>query len=157
VRRGEEASVAAHSLGDPRLLAKATREIVNLFGAWGLLGADRRTLEIGCGIGRLQAALAPSVAEAHGIDVSPKMTAAAVRRCTGLANVFLSVSSGRDLEGFADASLDLVFAVDAFPYIHHAGEELVAAHWREAVRVLRPGGELAIFNYSYRDDISADR
>ena len=47
--------------------------------------------------------------------------------------------------------------MDAFPYIHHAGEELVAAHWREAARVLRPGGELAIFNYSYRDDISADR
>src|SRR5437588_140869 len=61
VRRNEEASVAAHSLGDPRLLAQATREIVELLDRWGVLGADRRTLEIGCGIGRLQAALAPRV------------------------------------------------------------------------------------------------
>jgi SAM-dependent methyltransferase len=157
VRRSEEASVAAHSLGDPRLLAKATREIVDLFASWGLLGADRRVLEIGCGIGRIPAALAPHVAEAHGIDVSLKMIEAAQRRCAGLANVFLAVTSGHDLAGFADSSLDLVFAVDAFPYIHHAGLELVATHWREMISVLRPGGEITIFNYSYRDDVTADR
>jgi len=97
------------------------------------------------------------LAAAHGIDVSPKMIEAARRRCAGLANVFLAVTSGHDLAGFADASLDLVLAVDAFPYIHHAGLELVATHWREMVRVLRPGGEIAIFNYSYRDDVTADR
>jgi SAM-dependent methyltransferase len=157
VRRSEEASVAAHSLGDPKLLAKATREIVDLFERWGMLGPERRTLEIGCGIGRIPAALAPRVAESHGIDISPRMIEAAKRRSADLPNVFFSVSSGRDLAGFADDSLDLVFAVDSFPYIHHAGPELVEAHFREAARVLRAGGELGIFNFSYRDDIAADR
>jgi ubiquinone/menaquinone biosynthesis C-methylase UbiE len=157
VRRSEEASVAAHSLGDPKLLKKATREVVEVFQEWGVLGPDRRTLEIGCGIGRFQAALAPLVAEAHGIDISPQMIEAARRRCADLPNVFLTVSSGRDLAGFADASFDLVFVVDAFPYIHHAGPELVETHGREAARVLRDGGELAILNYSYRDDVPADR
>jgi SAM-dependent methyltransferase len=157
VRRSEEASVAAHSLGDPRLLAKATRELLDHFERWGMLGPERRTLDIGCGIGRLEAALAPRVAEAHGIDVSPRMIEAAERRCADLPNVFLAVSSGRDLAGFADSSFDVVLAVDSFPYIHHAGPELVETHGREAARVLRPGGELAIFNYSYRDDIPADR
>jgi ubiquinone/menaquinone biosynthesis C-methylase UbiE len=157
VRRSEEASVAAHSLGDPKLLKKATREVVDAFAVWGVLGPDRRTLEIGCGIGRFQAALAPLVAEAHGIDISPQMIAAARRRCAGLANVFLSVASGRDLADFADASLDFVFAVDSFPYIHHAGPELVEAHAREIRRVLKEGGQLAVLNFSYRDDIAADR
>jgi SAM-dependent methyltransferase len=157
VRRGEEASVAAHSLGDAKILAKTTREVVDLLDRWGALGADRHTLEIGCGIGRFQVALAPKVAAAHGIDFAPQMIAASRKRCAGLPNVFLSVSSGRDLTGFADASLDLVLAVDSFPYIHHAGPELVETHFREAARVLRPGGELAIFNYSYRDDTDADR
>ena len=68
VVRHETASVAAYSLGDPEILATATREVVDLLQRWDLLGADRRTLEIGCGIGRMQAALAPRVAEAHGIE-----------------------------------------------------------------------------------------
>jgi len=157
VRRGEEASVAAYSLGDAKLLAKGTREIVEVFERWGLLGPDRRTLEIGCGIGRLQAALAPRVAAAHGIDIAPRMIAAARRRCAALPNVVLAVTNGRHLGGLADASFDLVFAVDSFPYIHHAGPELVTTHFREAKRVLRPGGEVALFNFSYRDDVAADR
>jgi ubiquinone/menaquinone biosynthesis C-methylase UbiE len=157
VRRSEEASVAAHSLGDPKLLKKATREVVDVLASWGVLGAESRTLEIGCGIGRFQAALAPQVATAHGIDISPRMIEAARRRCAGLPNAFLAVCSGRDLAGFADASLDFVFAVDSFPYIHHAGPELVDTHFREAIRVLAAGGELALLNVSYRDDIAADR
>jgi ubiquinone/menaquinone biosynthesis C-methylase UbiE len=127
------------------------------FARWGVLGGDRRALEIGCGIGRFQAALAPQVAAAHGIDVSPAMITAARHRCSGLDNVVLALSSGRDLALYRDRSFHFVFAVDSFPYIHHAGAALVEAHFREAVRVLLPGGELGIFNYSYRDDPAADR
>ena len=156
VDRSEEASVAAWSLGDPRLLEQGTQEILDLFERWGLLGPDRRALEIGCGIGRLLVPLAPRLAEAHGIDISPAMIAAAHRRCTGLPNVSLSVSSGRDLAGFSDASLDLVFAVDSFPYIHNAGWDLADAHFREVARALRPGGDFVLLNYSYRDDLSSD-
>lgn len=153
----EEASVAAYSLGDAGILQRVTEEVVGLLDAWGLLGAGRRTLEIGCGIGRMQAALAPRVAEAHGVDISPKMIEAARRRCAGLPNAHLSVVSGRDLATFADERFELVYAVDSFPYIHQAGPEIVDAHFHETARVLAPGGELAIFNFSYRDDLDADR
>ena len=156
VDRSEEASVAAWSLGDSRLLGKGTKEIVELFERWGFLGPDRRTLEIGCGIGRLQAALAPRVAAAHGIDISPKMIEAARRRCAGLPNVSLTLGSGRDLAGFPDGGLDLVFAVDSFPYIRNAGWDLADAHFREAARVLRPGGDFVLLNFSYRDDTATD-
>ncbi|HEX9942776.1 MAG TPA: methyltransferase domain-containing protein [Thermoanaerobaculia bacterium] len=157
VSRHEEASVAAYSLGDPGLLQRVTEEVVDLFDAWGLLRPDRRTLEIGCGIGRMQAALAPRVAEAHGVDISPKMIAAARRRCADLPNVHLAVVSGRDLAEFSSESFELVYAVDSFPYIHQAGPEVVETHFHEAARVLVPGGEFVILHFSYRDDAEADR
>jgi SAM-dependent methyltransferase len=157
VVRNEEASVAAYSLGVPEILQQVTDEIVGQLEGWDLLGPDRRVLEIGCGIGRMQAALAPLVAEIHGIDISSKMIEAARRRCTGMPNVSFSVSSGRDLEEFPDESFDLVLAVDSFPYIHQAGPQLVEVHFQEAARVLVPRGEFVILHFSYRDDIGADR
>ena len=157
VRRSEEGSVAAYSLGDAGILGRATEEIVDLFDRWSLLGPERRTLEIGCGIGRMQAALAPKVAVAWGIDVSPKMIDAARRRCEGIPNVRLSVCSGFDLAGLPDEGFDFVFAVDSFPYIHQAGPKVVEMHFQEAARVLRPGGDFVIITFSYRDDPAADR
>jgi SAM-dependent methyltransferase len=157
VTRNEEASVAAYSLGDSGILSRAADEVVARFDEWGLLGPGRTTLEIGCGIGRMQVALAPKVGEAHGIDISPNMIAAARRRCAGLSNVFLAVSSGRDLADFPAERFDLVYAVDSFPYIHQAGPALVETHFHEAARVLKPGGEFVLLHFSYRDDTEADR
>jgi ubiquinone/menaquinone biosynthesis C-methylase UbiE len=157
VEWNEEASVAAYSLGDAGLLQRVTDEIVAQFDTWGLLGPDRRTLEIGCGIGRMQAALSPKVAEAHGVDISPKMVEAARRRCAGLPNVSFSVVSGRDLAEFPAERFELVYAVDSFPYIHQAGPEIVEAHFEEAARVLVPGGEFVILHFSYRDSAEEDR
>jgi len=157
VARNEEASVAAYSLGDSGLLGQVTEEILQLFGEWGLLGSDRRVLEIGCGIGRMQAGLSPHVAEAHGIDISPKMVETSRRRCAGLPNVHFSLSSGRDLADFPDERFEMVLAVDSFPYVHQAGPEVVEMYFQEAARVLVAGGEFVILHYSYRDDTEADR
>lgn len=157
VAASEEASVALYSLGSAELLERASNEIVRLLGAWGAIGPHRSVLQIGCGIGRMESALAPLVRSAHGIDISPSMIAAARRRCRGLANVEFDVCTGRDLGSFADASLHLVYAVDSFPYLVQCGWPLVERHFIEAHRVLRPGGDLAIFNFSYRGDADADR
>jgi SAM-dependent methyltransferase len=157
VRRSPEASVALYSLGNPEILAAATAEVVARLDAWGLLGAERAVLDIGCGIGRFEPALAPRVAAITGIDVSPAMVETARRRCAGLPNVRLLETSGRDLAAFAAQTFDLVLAVDSFPYLYAAGPDLVAAHVREAARVLRPGGDLVVLNLSYRGDIGADR
>jgi ubiquinone/menaquinone biosynthesis C-methylase UbiE len=157
VRQSEEASVALYSLGNPELLAQATREIVDVFAQWGALGPERRALDIGCGIGRMEVALAPHLASIHGIDVSGEMLSVARARCAALGNVSVSACSGLDLEPFDDASFDLVFSIDAFPYLMQAGRALVEAHVAESARVLRPGGELVVLNFSYRNDIDADR
>ena len=156
VTLNEEASVAAYSLGDPALLDAYTAEILDLLEAWQVLGPERDALEIGCGIGRIQAALAPRVRASHGIDISDRMIAVARRRCSGLANVRLSRCSGQDLAGFANGSFDLVLAADSFPYIYQGGRELVTRHFDEITRVLRPGGDFVLLNYSYRASREAD-
>jgi ubiquinone/menaquinone biosynthesis C-methylase UbiE len=149
--------VALYSLGNPELLREATAEVVARLRDWGLTGHGRAILEIGCGIGRFQEALASDVELCVGIDISGEMIANARARCAGLANVLFAQCSGRDLAPFADGSFDLVLAVDSFPYMVQAGMELVATHLSEAARVLRPGGALLILNFSYRGDPERDR
>jgi SAM-dependent methyltransferase len=157
VQKSAEGSVALYALGDPELLQAATREVVDFMRGQGLLGPDRDVLEIGCGIGRMPAALAAEVRSAVGIDISAQMIAAARQRHAGLANVAFQRCSGRDLAPFAAASFDVVFAVDSFPYIVQSGAALAEAHVREAARVLRASGQLLIFNFSYRGDPELDR
>ena len=157
VQASEEASVALYSFGDPALLAVATAEVVQLFEAWELLGDDRVILQIGCGIGRFEAALAGRVQAAYGIDVSAAMIAAARRRCAALPTVHLHTCSGRDLGLFGSEKFDLVYVVDTFPYLHMAGADLVVQHFQEVHRVLKPRGSFVILNYSYRGAPDLDR
>jgi cyclopropane fatty-acyl-phospholipid synthase-like methyltransferase len=156
VKHSEEASVALYSLGNPEILAAATREIVALLRRLSLLSEDTRALDIGCGIGRMETALAPHLAHIHGIDLAGEMVATAQRRCAKLENVQISLCSGRDLAGVASGSKQLVLAVDSFPYVFQAGPELVNSLFAEAFRVLAPGGYFVIFNFSYRDDLARD-
>jgi SAM-dependent methyltransferase len=152
-----EGSVALYTLGSPALLNAATAEVVDTLRRWGVIAPNRALLEIGCGIGRFEEALAPQVSLAVGIDVSGAMLAQARRRCSALANTGFLLTSGSDLAAFRDASFDLVLAVDTFPYLIQAGPELAAQHIREAARVLRPGGDLVVLNYSYRGDLARDQ
>ena len=157
VRKSEEASVAVYSFGSAKRLESATNEVVELLNRWGVLRAESVILQIGCGIGRFEAALAGRVRRAHGIDVSPGMIEVARRRCRGLSNVELELCSGRDFGGFADQTFDLIYAIDSFPYVYEAGGSVVDTHFREARRLLGPHGDFVIFNFSYRGDLGADR
>jgi SAM-dependent methyltransferase len=157
VAQSPEASVALYSLGDPALLDAATGEVVGLLDALGVLAPERRVLEIGCGIGRFQRALAGRVAELTGIEIAPGMIREARRRCAGLPNVALMRTSGRDLGVFARATFDLVLAIDSLPYVHHVSMALLETHFREAARVLRTGGDFMVLNLTYRGDLALDR
>jgi SAM-dependent methyltransferase len=151
VRISPEASVAAYSLGDARLLDAATTEVVGWMRGRGLLGGRPDLLDLGCGIGRFCLALAPEVRSVLGLDLSPGMVEAARRRCAGHANIRIEACAGRDLAGVPDDAFDLVLAADVFPYLVQAGKDVVARHVMEASRVLRPGGSLVILNFSYGD------
>jgi ubiquinone/menaquinone biosynthesis C-methylase UbiE len=152
-----EGGVALYALGNPELLKTATAEVVEYLRTRQLLGPDKTVLEIGCGIGRFAAALSPVVRHITGLDISEVMIARARERCSGLANVTLQVSSGRDLATVQNSSIDLILAADVFPYLVQAGPGLVERHLSEGARVLKAGGSLVVFNYSYRGNEEADR
>ncbi|MDB4986699.1 MAG: Methyltransferase type 11 [Myxococcaceae bacterium] len=156
VQESEETSVALYSLGNPEILAAATAEIVAVLRQHQLLGAAVRVLDVGCGIGRMAVALSPHVGQLHGIDLSAQMVAVATRRCAKLGNVRISACSGADFAGFAAGSMDLVLAVDSFPYVVQAGAALVHAIFAEAARVLVPGGHFVLLNFSYGGDLAGD-
>ena len=157
VTMAPEAAVALYSLGDPAILERATGELAALLKDWGVLGADRQALDIGCGIGRMEQALAPHLRHIVGIDLSPAMTAEAQRRCVGIENVAFAVCNGRELPQLASASFDLVLAIDSFPCVVAVAPEIAERYIRDAARILRPSGTIAIFNYSYRGDLAVDR
>jgi len=157
VAHSPEASVALYSLGDPAILAQATAEIIGWLEAHALLRPDADVLDLGCGIGRVAAALAPRCHSVLGLDVSAGMVAEARRRNAALGNARFEQTAGRDLDALPGAAFDLVLAIDSFPYIVQAGHSLVDRHVEGAARVLRPGGALAVLNFSYRGDEAADR
>jgi ubiquinone/menaquinone biosynthesis C-methylase UbiE len=150
-------SVASYSLGREDLLEKATAEVVAFLRTEQIVGRDREAIEIGCGIGRFLVALAPELASMTGVDVSARMIAHARERCARLANVALAQGDGRGLRDLPDARFDLALAIDSFPHIVEAGEEVAASNLAEIHRVLRPKGRFLIFNYSYRGDDALDR
>ena len=156
VRHSPEASVALYSLGDPAILAAATAEIVDWLEAERLLRPAADVLDLGCGIGRVAAALAPRCRSVLGLDVSDGMVAEASRRLAGLDQVRIARTSGEDLDALPPAAFDLVLAIDSFPYIVQTGAETARRHVQGAARALRPGGALCILNLSYRGDEAAD-
>ena len=152
-----EAAVALYSLGSAEVLTRATAEIVARLDEWQLIKPNLTALDIGCGIGRLEVALAPRLRAITGIDVSPGMIEEARRRCVGLANAEFAVCDGTGLAAFAGRRFDLILAVDAFPYLVAADPAVAERHIADAAHLLPPRGAFVILNYSYRGDLDADR
>ena len=151
VSRSPEAGVALYSLGDPAILQAATAEIVAWLGAEGLLRPGADILDVGCGIGRIAAALAPSCRSVLGLDVSHRMVAEARRRHAGHPTIRFEATDGRAMP---PGPFDLVLLVDSMPYVLQAG--LADATVDAAAGSLRPGGALVILNLSYGRDEGAD-
>ncbi|WP_338665693.1 class I SAM-dependent methyltransferase [Pararoseomonas sp. SCSIO 73927] len=155
VARAPEASVAAYSLNDPAILAAATDEILSWLRSETLIAPDKDVLDLGCGIGRVAAALAPLCLSVLGLDVSQGMVDEARRRHGNLPNLRFATTPGTGLADQPGGAFDLVLAVDSFPYLVQAG--IAERHMEDAARLLRPGGALVILNLSYRNDPAADR
>jgi ubiquinone/menaquinone biosynthesis C-methylase UbiE len=118
------------------------------------LSQGARVLEVGCGTGAVTRVLAtwPGVAETIGVDPSPVFVAKARELAGGLSStVSFQEADGRSL-AFADGGFD---AVVFHTTLCHVPEPEVMLH--EAVRVLRPGGCLAVFEGDYATGTLATR
>jgi SAM-dependent methyltransferase len=102
-----------------------------------LVTAKRPTcaLEVGCGTGHWLSALRESAGYLCGIDWSLEMLRHAAAKCPG-AGLLRATAQALPLR---DASVDLVFCVNAIHHFEHF-EDFIA----EAKRLLRPGGTLAV-------------
>jgi SAM-dependent methyltransferase len=95
------------------------------------VGPTSTVLEVGCGTGNYIDAIREQLGcPCHGIDPSAEMLARAT------APIRFSQGNAESLN-FPPASFDLVYSVDV---IHHVSDR--PRHFREAARVLRPGGKI---------------
>lgn len=152
VTHSPEAGVALYSLGDPAILAAATAEIVVWLRAETVLRAECDVLDLGCGIGRVAAAIAPQCRSVLGLDLSAGMVAEARRRHAGHTGLRFDVTNGQDIP---PGPFDLVLLVDSMPYVLQAG--LADAVVAGCAAALRAGGALVVLNLSYGRDPAQDR
>ncbi len=116
---------------------------------WLGVGPDDVVLEIGCGVGRVGAALAPVCKQWIGCDVSRHMVEHTRRRLAHLPNVRVEQISGYDLANIPDASIDVVYSTIVFMHIDEWDR---FAYVREGLRVLKPGGRMLVDNYDATSD-----
>ena len=103
-----------------------------------LLDPDVVVGDLGCGSGRIAAALAPYARGVIAVDASPEMLAVARARLARFENVQLVQGRIEELP-LPSASLDVALVAHL---LHHVADPAVAL--AEVARVLRPGGRLVI-------------
>jgi ubiquinone/menaquinone biosynthesis C-methylase UbiE len=104
-------------------------------------GPETRVLDVGCGTGNYAAALTEAAScRVSGIDPSQRMLDRARDAAPWES---LAQSSGESLP-FGDDAFDVVISTDV---IHHIADR--DAYFREAVRVLQPGGRLVTVTDSH--------
>jgi ubiquinone/menaquinone biosynthesis C-methylase UbiE len=103
-------------------------------------------LEIGPGGGRWSEILAAHAQRLVLVDVTPKALELCLERLRDRSNVEYVLSTGADLPGVADESVDAVWSFDVFVHIAPLDQ---ARYLREIGRVLRPGG-VALIHHAHR-------
>ena len=101
------------------------------------IGNDRTLLEIGCGVGRMSAALATRFARVFGVDVAPTLIEEARRR-NELSHVSFEVCDGEHLRPAGASGCDTVFSYEVLYYLNR---QTLTTYFIDAFVLLRRGGE----------------
>lgn len=106
-------------------------------------------LEIGAGVGRVGAFLAPVCKEWIGVDVSENMLGHIKRRLADFQNVRTVASNGYDLSAIPSDSVDVVYSMVVFM---HLDEWERFSYIKEGFRILKPGGRMLVDNVDLTSD-----
>lgn len=105
-------------------------------------------LEIGPGAARWSAVLHARARRLILVDVSDRPLALCRERFAGAENVEYALSSGNDLPGVADSSVDAIWSFDVFVHVAPADQD---GYLSEIARVLAPGGVAVIHHADGRN------
>lgn len=105
-------------------------------------------LEIGPGAGRWSEALVPRASRLVLVDVCERPLELCRERFGGDTRIQYRLSSGNDLPGVEDSSIEVVWSFDVF--VHVAPRDQ-AAYLEEIARVLTPGGVAVVHHSDGRD------
>lgn len=128
---------------DEEFMATGRRKAASIVRTLDQLGAPatrRRTLDFGCGVGRVTIPLADHFDEAVGVDIAPAMVDQARTRAAGRDDVRFLVDEGGDLGLLDGERFDLVYT--ALVLQHLASREQVSRCVRALARLVAPGGVL---------------
>ncbi len=115
------------------------------------LQPDAAVLDMGCGPGTITVGLARRARAVVGVDTSAEMVDSARRRAedAGIDNASFEVGSAHDLP-YDDGNFDVVYAHQVMQHLSDPVRAL-----REARRVLRPGGLMAVRDSDYQTMVHA--
>ncbi len=148
-RESDALMYVASAADDETFERSAGQTLATLERLVGLSPADV-VLEIGCGVGRVGAALAPRCARWIGADIASNMLSHAARRLAHLDNVRLIELADVGLREIPSGSVDLVYCTVVFMHLEQWDRY---RYVEEAFRVLRPGGRLYADNLDLGSDV----
>ncbi|MCB9805872.1 class I SAM-dependent methyltransferase [Candidatus Nomurabacteria bacterium] len=99
--------------------------------------SDKKVLNIGCGVGRLEECMPPHFGNVYGIDISEVMVEKAKERLSQLHNVVVQATDGVSFP-FNDEFFDFIFSYIVFQ--HMPSKEVVKKNFEEIFRSLKKGG-----------------
>lgn len=107
----------------------------------GICSSRGAALDFGCGVGRLTGALTSHFGSVTGVDIAEPMLARARDLLADQPGCAFVRNDRPDLSIFPDGAFDLVYSSIV---LQHLPRDLAAGYLREFVRVVRPGGAIAI-------------
>ncbi len=126
------------NVNNPKDLYQQGKNVVRLLEKLRLINRESRVLDIGCGVGRVEYALAGSVERCVGIDIAPSMIKLA-RKNVKAKNVTFLTTNGDSLNEVKNEKFDLVFSLLVF---QHLSRRIFQKYVKEASQILAKGGKL---------------
>jgi len=148
-RSEEKAKIAIALIEDEKLFRQSAQTTLDMLQSCVGIRKDDVVLEIGAGVGRVGAYVAPLCRKWIGTDVSENMIKYLRRRLSEFPNVEAIATNGFDLAPIPSESVDVAYCTIVFM---HLDEWDRYGYIAEGFRILKPGGRMLVDNVNLLSD-----